>query len=119
MSYSVITGGDKWTAAATINGWRELRDWSESLDGEFGELSHFIEYGWSQDMPLLKSQANEAIKSGNPAGDVKDILATVIHAINSRQSGAQSILLTDGLTTKDDQSGWQSNEEEPDDGKED
>ena len=112
MSYSVITGGEDWTQVATINGWRQFREWTETLDGEFGELSHFIEYGWSQKLDELKEQIETAVKDFKPTTDVKDIATTIANAIANRKPSAGSIVLTDGLTEKEDGSGWESGEEE-------
>lgn len=117
MTYSLITGGEKWTQVASIAGWKEFREWVEEIESDgIDELRHLVEYGWSQKLPDLSEQLTETLSSGKPTADVKDIGQTVLAALEDAPDGAESAVLTDGLTGIDDpdDSGWVSAEDEED-----
>lgn len=117
MTYSLITGGEKWTQVASIAGWKTFREWVEEIESDdIDELRHLVEYGWSQKLPDLSEQLTETLSSGKPSADVKDIGQTVLAALEDAPDGAESAVLTDGLTSIDDpdDSGWSSTEEEED-----
>jgi hypothetical protein len=111
VSYSVILGGTNWTEVASLAGWGEFRKWTEKLDGDFGELSHFVEHGWSQEIDDLLNQMRKAVKASKPSPDVADIAKQIIRAIEDKPKGAVSIQLTDGLTEEIDP---EDEDEEPD-----
>ena len=111
MSYSVIIGGTDWTEVASLAGWGEFRKWTETLDGDFGELSHFVEHGWSQELDNLLSQLQTAVKASKPNADVADIAKQIVRAIEDKPKDAVSIQLTDGLTEEIDP---EDENEEPD-----
>jgi len=126
VTYSLITGGEKWTQVASIAGWKTFREWVEEIESDdIDELRHLVEYGWSQKLPDLSEQLPETLSSGKPSADVKDIGQTVLAALEDAPDGAESAVLTDGLASIDDpdDSGWSSTEEEeaepaePDSGK--
>jgi hypothetical protein len=102
VSYSVIIGGTNWTEVASLAGWGEFRKWTETLDGEFGELSHLVAHGWSQELDDLLRQLQAAVKASKPSADVADIAKQIIRAIEDKPKGAVSIQLTDGLTEEID-----------------
>lgn len=126
MSYYLVVGGEKWTQVASVIGWRDFRSWVDGIGSDNAdELRHLVEYGWSQKLPDLSEQLTESLSSGKPSADVKDIGQTVLTALADAPDGAESAVLTDGLTGIDDpdDSGWSSTEEEegepaePDSGK--
>ena len=117
MSYYLITGGEKWTQVASIQGWREFREWAAGLDAaDHKELFHLIEHGWSQSLGELESQLTDAIEKGEPSADIADIGKTILQALKDRGQDAESAILTDGLTENDDpdDSGWSGGEDETD-----
>jgi len=112
MSYYLVVGGEDWKQVASLSGWAEFREWAEGQDA--GELHHLIDHGWSQDIPVLEEQLNKAIEEGEPSRDVEDIATAILNALEGRQLGHESVVLTDGLTEQDDpdDSGWSSEEED-------
>jgi hypothetical protein len=111
MAYSLVVGGEKWTQVASISGWGDFRKWARRQ--KTPELRHLIDYGWSQDIPELKKQIEESLENDPPGEDVAGIASAMVKALESGPTGAESVVLTDGLTEIDDpdDSGWTSEED--------
>ena len=111
MSYYLVVGGEKWTQVASVGGWREFREHVEGLDGA-EQVKHLAEYGWCQKLPELAEQLKEAVSGASE--NVKSIGRAMLGALAAAPEGAESCLLTDGLTETDDpdDSGWSGGEEE-------
>jgi hypothetical protein len=111
MSYYLVVGGEDWKQVASLSGWAEFREGAEGHDA--GELHHLIDHGWSQDIPALEEQLSKVVEEGEPSGDVEDIATAILDALEGRQPGHGSVVLTDGLAEQDDpdDSGWTSEED--------
>ena len=97
MSYYAVLDDDAETSAdvATVSGWCDFRRWVESIEGEYDQLRHLVEYGWSQELADLESQLAEAIKAGNPNADNGDVGQGLLKLVADRKN-AQAIFVTDG-----------------------
>lgn len=111
MSYYFVVGGEKWTQVASVGGWREFREHVEGLDGA-EQVKHLVEHGWSQKLPELSEQLKQAIAGASD--NVKSIGKAMLGALVAGPDGAESCLLTDGLTSVEDpdDSGWSEGEED-------
>ncbi len=117
MTYSLITGGEHWTQVATVGGFAEFRDWAEKLKtDDYKQVRHLVAYGWSQELEDLGKQLQQALKDKEPSDDVADIGRTILKALDNRTEDAESAILTDGMTEKDDpdDSGWTISDEDKD-----
>ncbi len=112
MSYYLVVGGERWTQVASVSGWKEFRDHVEGLEGH-EQLRHLVLYGWSQKLTELSEQLSDAMSDG-ASENVRSIGNAILTALADAPDNAESCLLTDGMTSKEDpdENGWDGDEEE-------
>ena len=111
MSYYLVVGGEKWTQVASVSGWREFREHIAGLD-DAEQVKHLVDHGWCQKLPELAEQVKQAVAGASE--NVKSIGQAMLDALSAAPEGAESCLLTDGLTSVEDpdDSGWSEGEEQ-------
>lgn len=105
MSYYLQIGGDQnMMPLASNRGLGDLYRWIDTLDvAHFGEIVHLAEWGWCQRLPVLQAQLEDAL-SGDDAPTQHDVRATadnLLDLIKSRDAGAQTCHVTDGIGAGD------------------
>lgn len=100
MGYSLNLGTVDTQPLASITGWSDVTEWSQSADeSEYAELLHLIDHGWADDLPALESQAAQA--AGDADGSVKTTLANLAALLKNRPKAIASVSVTDGMGPDD------------------
>lgn len=113
MAYDLVLGGEVQVDLATTQGWSAVRDWAAGLDvDKFGEVVGFVEHGLSEDIPLLISQAVEAMSVDPPQGAVEATIKSMLESLGKAPEGAQSAFVSDGMGPDDGSAGeWDTGPE--------
>lgn len=96
MSYYLQSDGQLGQQIASNVGWGDFGRWADTL-GDYPEVAHFVDAGWSDEPALLLSQLVRAEKSNRPPNaDTASVVGDVVDAI--RSAGAKVVVsVTDGL----------------------
>lgn len=91
---------DEVAPLASTNGWGEFGRWVDTLAG-YTELKHLRQYGWCQDLTLLREQALDAATEHGPGNhDVIGVVASLLTALDENEDAA-AIVITDGMKPGD------------------
>lgn len=104
MTVSAIIGGEQWVELATTKGLGEFRAWVESLEAKtYPTLSHLLDWGWTNTLDALAFQIEEAVIEKPPNARVQMTINGLLSALETRDSEAETIMLTNGLIPADDE----------------
>lgn len=116
MAYSIIIGGELEFPLATISGWRNLKKWAaDNLNAdEHAKILHFIEFSWVQDLAEFESQIADVVNdSDGIPSDVESTFSDLLESLGKRKKTHASAFISDGMTSKRIEEGWQVKEDEP------
>ena len=106
MSISMIIGGEQSVEFATNSGHGDFTRWVDSLDVKvYPTLSHLADWGWVNTLDVLLFELEEAVLDKPPMKTIQQTIDGLIAALQGRDAKAETILLTNGMTSDDDEDG--------------
>lgn len=109
MSIQVVIGGEQWFDFATNRGAGDFTRWVDSLDeSDFPLLVHLTDWGWVNEIGDLLEELDRAVQSTPPEESVKNTIDSFRQNLMDRSPVAESVMLTNGLTSQnvDDEEWW-------------
>lgn len=93
--YSIINGSEP-AFFSSLQGWKDVTTWTESLDHSvFEEIVHLTEHGFSNDIKALVVELRKAIKKSTPSESVQSTISELIDLL-SGESG--EVIINSGMT---------------------
>ncbi|HEY1187166.1 MAG TPA: hypothetical protein VGE74_05880 [Gemmata sp.] len=119
MSAYIVIDTDEPQFVASNHGWGAFCAWVDTLDhGQFGDLVHFREHGWTEPAATIRRELTAAIRSQPPGDpDTRDVAQEFL-AILTRAPEDAVVIASNGVVAADDSPGDDAAEddssEEPD-----
>ena len=106
MTIQAILGGDDVHEFSTTTGHGDFIRWTESLDAEkFPLVTHLADWGWVNEIDKLTSELRKAMRKRSPKASLKKTLDGFITVLKDRPKGAESVMISDGLSSKEEKDG--------------